>query len=326
MENVKTYHIGNFKSIKDLNLECKRVNIFIGKPNTGKSNIIESLVFYTGLPINGIVRFSSFYNLFYDNLINESIILSINNVIIKIFYRSTTYYYDVRIKNENTNAIRKEYPTQQFTNGQIHHIEKISFPVKFYMFQETHDKVVGGPGSLYYPYGGNLYSLLETNNNIYEFADDLLKSYGYDLVLRQATNEIEFAKRSGRKLITLPYCLMADTLKRMIFFNTAIMTNSKCTLIFEEPESYAFPYYTKELAENIANDENKNQYFITTHNPYFLKTIVDKTKGEELCVFYTYYKNYQTHVKELPKESLIKFFLEPDIDIFLNIDKLEEIK
>ena len=35
--------IKNFKSIKDLRLDCKRVNVFIGKPNVGKSNILEGL-------------------------------------------------------------------------------------------------------------------------------------------------------------------------------------------------------------------------------------------------------------------------------------------
>jgi recombinational DNA repair ATPase RecF len=35
--------IKNFKSIKDLHLDCKRVNVFIGKPNVGKSNILEGL-------------------------------------------------------------------------------------------------------------------------------------------------------------------------------------------------------------------------------------------------------------------------------------------
>lgn len=35
--------IRNFKSIKDLDLDCRRVNLFIGEPNTGKSNILEVL-------------------------------------------------------------------------------------------------------------------------------------------------------------------------------------------------------------------------------------------------------------------------------------------
>ena len=39
---IKTLEIKNFKSIKHLQLDCKRVNLFIGKPNTGKSNILES--------------------------------------------------------------------------------------------------------------------------------------------------------------------------------------------------------------------------------------------------------------------------------------------
>ncbi len=33
---IREVEIENFKSIKNLKLECKRVNIFIGEPNTGK--------------------------------------------------------------------------------------------------------------------------------------------------------------------------------------------------------------------------------------------------------------------------------------------------
>lgn len=40
---IKNLEVINFKSIKNLKLDCKRVNVFIGEPNTGKSNILESL-------------------------------------------------------------------------------------------------------------------------------------------------------------------------------------------------------------------------------------------------------------------------------------------
>ena len=40
---IKSLTIVNFKSIKHLDLNCKRINIFIGKPNVGKSNILEGL-------------------------------------------------------------------------------------------------------------------------------------------------------------------------------------------------------------------------------------------------------------------------------------------
>jgi AAA15 family ATPase/GTPase len=35
--------IANFKSIRQLNIDCKKINLFIGEPNTGKSNILEAL-------------------------------------------------------------------------------------------------------------------------------------------------------------------------------------------------------------------------------------------------------------------------------------------
>jgi AAA15 family ATPase/GTPase len=44
---IKNISIKNFKSIKDLEFKAKRINLFIGKPNTGKSNILEALGIFT---------------------------------------------------------------------------------------------------------------------------------------------------------------------------------------------------------------------------------------------------------------------------------------
>ncbi len=46
---INKLEIKNFKSIKHLELDCKRVNIFIGKPNVGKSNILEALGIFSWL-------------------------------------------------------------------------------------------------------------------------------------------------------------------------------------------------------------------------------------------------------------------------------------
>ena len=77
-------------------------------------------------------------------------------------------------------------------------------------------------------------------------------------------------------LITYPYRTISDTFQRLIFYLSAILTNKNSIIAMEEPEAHAFPYYTKYLAELIALNENKNQYFITTHNPYFLLTLIEK--------------------------------------------------
>ncbi len=72
---IKNLEVKNFKSIKHLKLECKRVNVFIGKPNTGKSNILESIGIFS-FPFGDLkkfVRFENMTNLFYDQNLEEKI-------------------------------------------------------------------------------------------------------------------------------------------------------------------------------------------------------------------------------------------------------------
>ena len=51
MSTLKKIRIQNFKSIKDLELKCKSINLFIGKPNAGKSNILEALGLVSNLTL-----------------------------------------------------------------------------------------------------------------------------------------------------------------------------------------------------------------------------------------------------------------------------------
>lgn len=70
--------IKNFKSIKEIKLEqCKPVNLFVGKPNTGKSNILEAISLLSGgfNPGKKIFEGSIFYetlnNLFFNQDISQ---------------------------------------------------------------------------------------------------------------------------------------------------------------------------------------------------------------------------------------------------------------
>jgi hypothetical protein len=107
----------------------------------------------------------------------------------------------------------------------------------------------------------------------------------------------------------------------MIFYTVAIDSNKDSTLTFEEPEAHAFPYYTKHLGERIALDENRNQYFIATHNPYLLTAIWEKSAAGEVAVFATYYRDYETRVKPLTQEDMTRLF---EADPFLGVSHLVE--
>lgn len=75
-------HITNFKSLKDVTLsDCKRINLLIGKPNVGKSNILEAIGLFS-LPyfkynkskkLTQFVRLENIAELFFDGDIDEKI-------------------------------------------------------------------------------------------------------------------------------------------------------------------------------------------------------------------------------------------------------------
>lgn len=72
---IENLHIQRFKSVRDLSLNCRRINVLIGPPNSGKSNILEALGMFSFLyygphgPYNlgDFVRFEGVNNLFYDD-------------------------------------------------------------------------------------------------------------------------------------------------------------------------------------------------------------------------------------------------------------------
>jgi AAA15 family ATPase/GTPase len=71
---LQNIEIKNFKSIKHLETDCKRVNVFIGKPNVGKSNILEALGLLCApysrdekKILKEFIRYEEISNLFYDD-------------------------------------------------------------------------------------------------------------------------------------------------------------------------------------------------------------------------------------------------------------------
>ncbi|WP_424719903.1 AAA family ATPase, partial [Methanoregula sp.] len=75
--------IEHFKSIESLDIDCNQINIFIGEPNTGKSNILEALALFTFMdqmsatPLSSYIRFKDLSNLFTDGILDRNVILEI---------------------------------------------------------------------------------------------------------------------------------------------------------------------------------------------------------------------------------------------------------
>ncbi len=197
---------------------------------------------------------------------------------------------------------------------------KEPFPIRFYRFSPRKDFPRKEADFLLPPSGENLFTILRTHKNLRDEASQIFDPFKLKLVYRLQEDKIEIMKQQEDIIITYPYSLASDTLQRIIFYAIAIDSNNDSILVFEEPESHTFPYYTKFLGEKIAFDE-ANQYFIATHNPYLLLAILEKAKKNSVNVFITYFKDYQTKIKCLDDKQIAELM---NYDPFFNLDAFIE--
>ena len=192
-------------------------------------------------------------------------------------------------------------------------------PFKKYVFQKHAYPISTFQQYLLPPHGQNLVAMLKNHSQVLDEMGSFFDEQGYELVVDIEKNEFEIQRKIGRIIYKYPFELMADTLQRIIFYLTAIETNRSSILLFEEPETHSFPPYIKSLAERIAA-EKSNQYFIATHSPYLLQTLIENLPDDELAVYITYLDNFETKVKLLSRSQLSRV-LDEGIDIFFNLDK-----
>ena len=321
---IEKLSIKNFKSIKDLEINCKKINLFIGEPNTGKSNILESLGLlswcgYRNTELKEYIRFQGTQNLFYDNLFDYPVGIKMEikdniKVGMEIKFADDNFHFD----RGGGNIDVLDY-SGKCQKSSLSLASEFSF-VKFYRFVRLTEFPDKNASSLRPPHGANMFSVVMAHKNHRETMVRFFKEYGFRPVLKPMERVFEFQKQIDDVIFDYPYILLSDTLQRMIFYEIAMESNKDSTLIFEEPESHTFPYYTKHLGEKIGFDET-NQYFIATHNPYFSLSILEKSPKESVNVFITYSRDYQTKVKCLTNEEISELM---NYDPFFNLDSFIE--
>ena len=319
---VDVLEIKNFKSIRHLRLHCKRINILIGEPNTGKTNILECLGIMSYLgharhreDARGFVRYATPGNLFYDGALDLVIEIATDGTTLAIQFENGRFHGTCRDEGGQTLATFTGDHTALGIASTPPYPGAV--PFKYYRFAVHESPEQQRTDFLLPPTGQNLVSLLLSRRELRSLANDLVSPFGLRLGIRPQEGKIEVIKEYEDIIVSSPYTLMSETLQRVIFYLAAILPNKESVLIFEEPEAHAFPYYTKYLAELISLDENRNQYFISTHNPYFLLPILEKTPKDEIAVFITYFEDYETKVKPLSEEDLVRL---TEMDVFSNLD------
>ena len=329
--------IRNFKSIEHVELSCRRVNVLIGEPNTGKSNILEALglISYVGYSnrvgnLGSFVRCDDVSELFYGGFISRPLEITLN--------RSRSLDGELRIQERV--GLQLEYLNGRFKGGvgeeglirergtaPIHSpIEPGAYSIvghghtlsvgqgaaslgivptcKFYRFAPMSAFPIKAGGFLLPPSGGNLISLLLRDQDLADEVMGLFSEIGLRLALRSEENIIDVLKEFSNSNFSHPYHLISDSLQRFVFHIAALRTNSESLVVLEDPEGQALSNHAEHLAESIALDDRGNQYLISTHSPQFLLSILEKAPSDDIAVFMTYSQDYRTRVRQVSSGEL----------------------
>jgi|ERR1700722_8315209 len=337
MEMIKELQINNYKSINQINLSCRRINVLIGKPNVGKSNILEALdldylpwlfakneslktTVYAPINLKEYFRVSKVSELFHLGNIAQPIsvvhpgfshdyLLQFDQKETRFQWIYETYGQSVHFNNDFEPA-----PESGFSSTSIH-------PYRYKGHIEFHD--TGNYFNILMPpYGNNLLQLIENNPAFREFSGDLAKEHGFEFNLDKTSNKLLVQLRVSKGLVySLPYDVIADTLKRFIFYIGAIRHNRARVLTLEEPEVHSFPPFISAIADEIIKTKDR-QFFIATHSPYLLNNLIENTPAGDLAVFVCSYnkEKVETTAKKLSQENLSEL-LNFGVDIFFNINR-----
>ena len=338
MENfIDHISVKNFKSIKSCELsDCKRINLFIGRPNVGKSNIIEALSLLSvpflsgGRKLTELIRFENAPELFSDgesenyaqidtNIGNCKLTYDENNgLTIELEYITDTL---TNVPELDRLALMMKMK-MEVNNGQVVQFvrdfnRQIEFPVKRYHYKSVPtDSLQAKSKYLMSPFGDNLYSILRNSEKQRMEIGALFAEYKMKLTMDTVTKTVKILKDVGENnVFLLPYSSVSDTLLRLIFFKTAIASNENSVLLFEEPEAHAFPPYMVHITQEIIKKKS-NQYFIATHSPFVLNDLLENAI-DELAVFNVGYTDGQTTIRRLTDMELHEV-LQYGVDLFTN--------
>jgi AAA15 family ATPase/GTPase len=336
----KNIHISNFKSLKEVTLsDCKRINLLIGKPNVGKSNILEaiglfSLPCYHFSSLTNLVRLEKSNELFFDGNIDKQITICIdNNVFCTVDYLewSIVRFEILRYKKESGSLVEesiidkdKSYITR--INSSLNFISNTeniqpSSEVKYYKFPHHFNLESQGTRHSYLlpPSGVNLLDVLQ-ESKLNKELNGIFSEYGFKLLFDKTNNSLRIMKtlKDDNTMVSFPFSSIADTLQRVIFFKAAIASNQNSILLFEEPEAHCFPPYIAHFTQDVLDSET-NQFFIATHSPYVLNDFLESQR-DDVAIFMADFKEGQTVIYRLTDDEVNEVYND-GIDVFFNYER-----
>jgi hypothetical protein len=321
---VQSLKISRFKSVRELSIPCRKVNLFIGAPDTGKTNILEALQLFGclgwNLPIGTSIRLGSnpgFAPLFYQQFFDQPVTIAADDITVTATLEGESLHLNCRNPRGGGDG-RITFPGQ------------LSIPAfsefRHYSYTSTHRWTyeTGGDSratsSVIPPDGRNFFYLARHHQRVYDFLKETIADLDWKLRFDNAQKTFYLSEVRKDDIFDYNLDLLSDSLKRLIFYGAILLTSETVVLVMDEPDVYAFPPYPKILGEMIAADSS-NQFFLTTHNPYFLAALVEKTPASDLALFVCGREPENGTTARLLGPSEVEAVIEQGASVFFNLEE-----
>jgi len=265
---LSSLQIKNYRTIEDLELDLKRVNIFIGPPDSGKTAILEAIgllgEYYDRRPLAEHVPPVHPGEVFRDP--NRPIEIS--------FVRNDIPPFDVR------------------------HTLIFRLIGKYVVAEREGDwttAVLGKDDSVrcwlkHEPFTDKVRFAYVDARLVTEEIDALVKS-------RASLREI-LARHKKDRVERLP-----DPIRRYVTY-LAVVDEIKEGVVAIDDFTCLYQPLTKQVAERIARAEA--QYLIETYDPQAVLSLAEKTKANDLNVYLVYKENGKTSAKKIDPEEVLE--------------------
>lgn len=341
-------------------MDCKRVNVFIGKPNVGKSNILEAIgilgienTVFGGNDLESIVRFEELSNLFYDDDMQQSIEIECNLGKAMLLQEPNNPVFGVLLLGdlETLNQLADFDSNKENIYSFIDRLfskappqSTISFSPFFVTLGVDGRRTNGSPYKSFVSNPVKKYHFspfLKSNANATTF---LIPPYGPNLF-----SVVDHNKELRKEIASIfaQYGLEFVAFKKEQRFEIQKNIDGYVTKYNYSSIADTFQRLIFYFAAIDSNEESilvleepevhsfppytkeladrivaseQNQFFITTHSPYMLQNLVSELGVDELNVVITYYEDYQTKVKVLTEDELSRVS-DFGIDLFYNLDE-----